>query len=251
MTADFEAVGAPAANPWFSRALVIFPVGLVVFSIIALGMYLNHQAQVRTRTIRYAAGLRQPLTAERLARHEQILRDAATQPAGAVVASSYVASTLGPENMGYDVRALRPEGQDSPETPTSAFEAELTGETKPRDVVLWMTDYPTSLPTAAVLSIAHDLSGKATTRTLRFCLLRDATALELYYERCVHVSDRISHIVLTGALAGQTDAEVLKLFHLDARSTEILRPELSASYQTPLQGVTALRDKLVELADRF
>jgi hypothetical protein len=238
------------ASPWFKIALIGFPTGLILFSIIALLIYLNFQEQSKNRSIKYAAGLRQELTAERLQRHTDILTQATTDPQKALLtAGSYVSSTLGAENMGYQTRVLRE--HESPEVPIAAIDAELTGQQRARDVVLVLGDYADPPSVSIMLGIAHEITGEAPLRTLRLALLRDATVLKLYYEKCLHGSERVSHLILLGSMAKQPDAQLRQTFHLPEAAARIDRPDLDNTVSTPMQKAQVLKQDWLTLAQRL
>jgi hypothetical protein len=228
----------------------MFPTGLVVFSIIALFIYLNHQEEKQIRSIKYAAGLRQELSAERLDRHRDIIRQALLDPVkGELVVSSYLNSTLGAENMGYQTRVLK--DFNSAEQPIAAIDLELTGKQRPRDIVLVLGDYVDADSTSLLLGIAHDITGEAPARTLRMALLRDPKLLKLYYEQCLHATERVSHVILLGGMADEPDTQLREILHLPAGAAILLRPDLRNRVSTSLQQATVLKQEWLSLAQRL
>jgi hypothetical protein len=230
--------------------LIAFPTGLVVTSIIAVFLYFQFQEQAQTRSIRYAAGLRVELSAQSLAKHQQVLQRTQADAATALLAaSSYAGSTLGAENMGYQTRLLR--ADTSPTTPLAALDVELTGQQRARDVVLVLCDYSHAEAMSLLLGIAHDITGEAPRRTLRLAFLRDAAALQPYYKDCVSPHERISHVLLLGHMAQVQDAELRSTMHLPEAATVIQRPALDDAVRPALQKATELKQHLMELAERL
>jgi hypothetical protein len=229
--------------------LVGFPTGLILFSIIAVFIYFQLEEKKTARSIKYAAGLRMELTEATLMRHLGVLETAqADALKGKLTASSYVGSTLGPENMGYQTRILR--DSEDPGVPINSIDVELTGNKRPRDVVLVLSDYTDPVAVSHLLAIAHDITGEAPHRTLRIALVKDASALADYYDKCVAVDERITQVLLLGALAQQKDADLQQTFHL-MTGVPVLRPELGLAMRTPLQSAKELRQQLLDHAQRL
>jgi hypothetical protein len=247
MSAETEAV---SSSRWIRVALILFPAGLILFSIIALFIYLNYQEEKQARSIKYAAGLRQELNAERLTRYHEIMREAWKDPLkGELVVSSYLNSTLGAENMGYQTRVLRE--KDSPELPLEMIDLELTGKQRPKDIVLVLGEYADAYSTSLLLGIAHDITGEARARTLRMALLRDAERLKLYYELYLGATERVSHVILLGDMANEEDGRLREILHLPEAAAQLLRPQLQSGVRTPLQEAQALKEEWLNLAERL
>jgi hypothetical protein len=240
----------PTKPPRLMRAMLVgFPAGLILFSILAVMIYFRLEEQKTARSIRYAAGLREEMTAERLGRHQAVLAESkADLTRAALVAGSYVSSTLGPENMGYQTRILRESME--PDVPIQSIDVELTGQKRPRDVVLVLCDYQDPVAVSTLLGIAHDVTGEAPLRTLRIGLVKGAAELPVYYDKCLGANERVSQLLLCGSMAAQQDADLQRIFHL-VTGTNILRPILGDAVRSPLQAAQALKAELLSLADRL
>ncbi len=209
-------------------ALIVLPFGTIVLGALSFVIYFKKEEKKVARSARYAMALRHELDLAGLQKHEQILRGAAAQNLRNV--SAYVESTLGPENMGYNLRIV----QDKVTNETLAIEAELTGTQKPNDVVLVLAAFapaasvtedllmPSSL--SVMLGVAHANTGQSRQRTVRFVAVRDAAALDAWYAQAVSLNDRVTHVILLGALRSMTDASVIEAVHMRDRGTLVLRP---------------------------
>jgi hypothetical protein len=233
--------------------------GTIILGALSFVIYFGKEKEKTSRTLKYAATLRQPIAAEGLTKHQVVIESLLLKPAPARATelSSYLASTMGPENMGYALRELT-----SPETKSRiAFDAELTGTQRPRDIVMVlaglnvdpainvaMAGGDVSRPLAAVLAIAHSQTAQARLRTIRFTVLNDMSALEPYYKEAVDGRERITHLLLLGGATTLSDAEALKSLHTAERGTQVLRPTLNV----PLPAsAKALEQQLIDLAERL
>jgi len=232
-------------------ALIILPFGTIVLGALSFVFYFNKQDKVMQRSIKYAAGLRKDLNDTDLKRYEQNVTDTLAQPTSerAKTLATYIESTLGPENMGYEVRAIRDTA--APQEAPLALDVEITGSKRANDVVLVLADYlgsQNSRAVAAMLGAAHSMTGTPRLRTVRFVALQNLGALKAYQQQAVSQYDRITHILLLGDFAAAPDAEVSTPLYLQGRGTVILRPDLKGNVlpvaQSVLKQVTDLADRL-------
>ena len=242
-------------------ALIIFPFGLILLGAGSFIFYFNHKEQTTQRAIKYAAGLRKDLNEADLTRYEQIFDDALAKPAPERLRtlSSFLESTLGPENMGYTIRVAM--DKLNHEAIPLAYDVEVTGASKPRDLVLVLTGYlpeTTTLdnhalarPNAVFLSIAHSLSSQAKTRSIRFIASQNMAAVKAYYDQLITNQERISHIVLLGAMAEATDAVLTESMHLQGRGVVFLRPQIAAGSGSLLPSAQALLKQVTDLAEKL
>ena len=240
-------------------ALIIFPFGLVLLGAGSFVFYFNHKEQSEQRAIKYAAGLRKDLNEADIARYTQVFDEALgkPEPERSKTVTSFVESTLGPENMGYTVRAVR--DRNDPVAVPLAFEVEATGARKPRDLVVVVTELLPDLAVldnasisrsaAVFLNVAHSLAGQSRARSIRFVSVTKVAALRAYYEQAIGNEDRISHVLLLGRLSGIPDETVNDALHLRGRGTVLLRPTVDAA--NVMDSATKLLKQITDLADRL
>ncbi len=243
-------------------ALTIFPLGLVLLGAGSFVFYFNHKEKTEQRAIKYAAGLRKDLNEADLKRYEQVFNDALNGPVAErkKTLTSFLESTMGPENMGYGVRLLQDKSDRNADP--LALDVEVTGSRKPRDLVVVVLGFLPSLttmdnskvsrPSAAFLNIAHSLAGQAKARSIRFVALQNMSALKPYYEEDISAQERISHVLLLGAAAEADDATITAAMHLEGRGVVILRPSVaSGDTQSLLGSASAILKQVTELAERL
>ena len=240
-------------------ALIILPFGTVLLGIMSFVLFFDKKEQTVQRSIKYAAGLRKDLNEADLKHYEQVVSDALAKPPAerTRTLATFLDSTLGPENMGYQVRSFM--DRTDPKAPPLALDVELTGSKRPRDLVVVLGSYlPADVVTgldldtprglAAFLGVAHASTGLAKVRSLRFAAIQNVAALKNYYEEGIQVGERITHVLLLGEIANAPDAEVTSRLHLEGRGVVLLRPNLKGEVlpaaQTLLKTVTELADRL-------
>ncbi len=152
--------------------LMALPIGLAFMVPLSLLIYYQKKHQPPPATSEYAAMLRKDVDVQDFARYVRILsRDigerSLANPENLDAASSFIESTIGYENMGYAVerQVLEAEGK-----PAVNLIAELTGKTKPNEVVLVVASYDEAdaLGISALMCVAHALAGTDHGRTVRF-----------------------------------------------------------------------------------
>lgn len=173
MTPDTSAAKPVKWVPW---ALVGLPVGLMIGLVIALWIYFEKKEREAVRTHSHARALqREPNTAD-LDRHLSILReaDSAAPDARLETLRSYLESTLGPSNMGYQVTEDRHTAGGGER---ANLTTELPGTKAPREIVLVLAEYgaPPSAAgleqIAAFLALAQAVTGSPRIKTIRFLAL--------------------------------------------------------------------------------
>lgn len=241
-------------------ALVLFPLGLILLGAGSFIFYFNKREQTTQRAIKYAAGLRKELNAADLKHYEEVFTGALAGPANerSRTLATYLESTLGPENMGYTVRTVL--DKNNREAPALAMDVEVTGSSKPRDLVMVLLSFLPELttadntqvarPAAVFLNLAHSLTGLAKVRSIRFVAVQNVAAVRPYYEQGVDAQERISHVILLGPAATAGDAEVTAALHLEGRGVVLLRPAMGKGEELLLQA-TKLQKEVVELAGRL
>ncbi len=240
-------------------ALIILPFGTIVLGALSFVFYFNKKEQAVQRSIRYAAGLRKDLNETDLHRYEQIVNEALAKPMPerAKTMAAFFESTLGPENMGYQVRTLA--DRADPQGPAIALDAEVSGNQRPRDLVLVLGGYlpvenavaRDASPARAMsvfLGLAHAATGQPKVRSLRFAAVQNLSAAKAYYEEGIQVGERITHVVLLGSLAAQPDDAIVFALHLEGRGVVILRPEVQGDL---LSAAKSVQKQVNDLAERL
>jgi hypothetical protein len=244
-----------SADPgrWIRFALVMLPVGTIFLGIASFGIWQWNKDQAADRSFKYAMALRRPITLEGIQRHAGIVREALSKPDWHLSIPGYLESTMGAENMGYTVRRTRFGNEQS------NIDAELTGKSRPREIVMVMAIYDgdptrlirTSQAIAESLGIAHELTGESVVRSLRFAMVPSgAEALTQIREQLRRDDERLMHLFVLGS-PSDTELKVINdTFETSARGTRlVVRPATSAAEQT-LTSAQELKMLLLQAADK-
>ncbi|MFZ4766935.1 MAG: hypothetical protein ACOYMN_18435 [Roseimicrobium sp.] len=167
----------------FVRAfIIVLPLGLALMVPVSLWIYYKRKYQPEPAASQYSAMLRRELNAEDFARYAQILavdigERSVAKPDALEAASAFVESTLGYDNMGY---AIQKQGFEVAGKPLVNLIAELPGHTKPQEQVLVIAAYDEADASgiAALMSLAHALTGTEHARTIRFAAVVHAETPE-------------------------------------------------------------------------
>jgi len=244
-------------------ALIIFPLGLVLLGAGSFVFYFNHKEEASQRAIKYAAGLRRDLNEADLKHYQQVFAETLQKPAAERLKTltTFLDSTLGPENMGYTVREVH--DKMDRESAALAFDVEVTGARKPRDLVVVLTSFIPDLttmdnqalarPAAVFLNVAHSLAGQAKVRSIRFVAVQSIEALKAYYEQAIGAQERISHVVILGPMAMAQDADLTEALHLQGRGVVFVRPTIAPGNDSAalLKSAQAVLQQVTDLADRL
>lgn len=213
---------ASASQGRFIRAaLVIFPAGTIVLGIMSFGIWWWKRERVEERGYKYAMALRRDLSEEGLRRHAQVLDAALSRPdmERFQAVAAYMESSMGPENMGYNVRRdrVRAAGAEF-----SNVEVELTGKPRPREIVLLLAPYgdsaravEESCALAMLMSLAHAMTGETRARTLRLAAVpahADSGALQRLALACEERRERVIEVFVAGGAGDETRARVEQAF---------------------------------------
>lgn len=246
-------MSAPSATPGrvIRAALIILPFGTIVLGALSFVFYFNKQEKTLQRSIKYAAGLQKDLNAADLQRSMTIVAEALAKPEAerAKTLASFIESSLGPENMGYEVRTIVDRKQ--PDAPALAMDVELTGTKRAYDVVLVLTNYLSAdegKSVAAMLATAHSMTGLPKLRTIRFAAIQNVAVLKSYQSDAVSAQDRITHVLLLGDAAKVPDSDITGPLHLERSGAVLLRPDLQGD---PLTAAQSLMKQVSDLADRL
>lgn len=195
---------------WLRFALVGFPVGLVLLGAASFLIYFDNKEKKVKHTYRHALALRHDLNTSDISRYLGIFRDAAKLSADErrQTIASFVESTLGSENMGYDLKKdVAPDrGVDR-----ISFHADLDGSRRSSDIVLVLAGYGNTQAAddsalAALFSIARALTGTPQIKTVRFAVLDASTGtMQPAFDRFDYdlrkSGDRIVHLIALGESA--------------------------------------------------
>lgn len=201
---------AGSQGKWLRFALVAFPVGLALLGAGSFWFYFDNKAKKEKHTYRHALALRRDVNTADLSRYLGIFGDAARLSADErhQTIASFVQSTLGSENMGYD---LKKDVAMDRGVERVSFQASLDGARRPSDVVLMFAGYgsPQAADDSALsvlFSIAQAMTGTPRVKTIRFAVL-DASSgsIQTAFERMNHEmrkdGDRVVHLVALGQSA--------------------------------------------------
>lgn len=205
-------VPTPSSNQgkWLRFALVAFPVGLVLLGAASFWFYFDKKEKKEKHTYRHALALRHDVNAADIARYLEILGDAGKLSADErrQTVASFVESTLGSENMGYDLKKAVELDRGIERL---SFHASLEGTRRPADVVLVLAGYGNAQATddsalAVLFSLAQSMTGTPRVKTVRFAVL-DASvgtmqpALDRLEYDMRKSGDRIVHLIALGQSA--------------------------------------------------
>ncbi len=248
---------SPAQGRFIRAALVIFPVGTVVFGILSFGIWWWKRERVEERGYKYALALRRDLSEAGLRRHADILAEALgrTDAARFQAVAAYLESSMGAENMGYQVRRDR---SRVGETEVANIDVELTGKPRPREVVLLLVPYgeagqaeAESRSLAMLMSLAHALTGETRSLTLRFAAVplgADPQALARLAEVAESRRERIMQVFVLGG--GEAAVAAVKTALQTERSGALVKPLTPPeTLETALTAAGALRTALLEAAE--
>lgn len=164
---------APAVNPLVRWFIVGLPLGLLIMGALSFILYFQKKNEVdHPASSRYAEMLRKDLNMEDFQRYLNIFTQTigprtTDKPGNIEAAESFIKSTLGYDNMGYQVqrREFEMDGKTY-----AHFVVELTGKKSPNHVVLVTARYDgeKSEDIAALLMLAHAFTGTAHRNTIRF-----------------------------------------------------------------------------------
>lgn len=179
-----DTASAPMKPGGIVRAfLIVLPLGLAFMVPLSLWIYYQKKHQPEPAASQYAAMLRRELNADDFARYVRILTQdigerTLAKPDNLDAAASFIESTMGYDNMGYAVQRQAFEAHGKP---VVNLLAELTGKSKPDEVVLVLADYDAADATgiAAMMCVAHALTGSGHARTIRFAAVVNARDLDV------------------------------------------------------------------------
>lgn len=195
---------------WLRFALVGLPVGLVLLGAASFWIYFEKKEREEKRTYRHALALRRDVNTADMTRYLGIIGDTTRLSADErrQTVASFVESTLGSENMGYD---LKKDVQIDHGVSRVSCRISLNGTRRQSDVVLVVAGYGDVNPSddsalAVLFSIAHAMTGTPRIKTVQFAVL-DAFggSAKPAFDRLEYDTrksgDRIVHVIALGASA--------------------------------------------------
>ena len=167
----------PAIKPNFLVRLFVMglPLGILIMAALSFAVYFNKRnAALEPKASKYADLMRRDINAEDLQRYAKILSKdigerSAAQKENLETAASFVESTMGFDNMGYQVQ--RHEFEEDGHAVTD-LTVDLVGKSDPSSIVLVIASYAgdkddTGAAAAALMNLAHSFTGTSHNRTLR------------------------------------------------------------------------------------
>ena len=192
--------------------LMALPVGTVLLGIASFGIWWMKKEHVENRAYAYASALRREMTREGVERFALVAKEVLAMPATEAIPSmaAFLTSSMGAENMGYDVRR-----NDFCREPVEAsvVDVELTGKLRPREVAMAVVFYGGGLEKAeaesralaTLMAMAHSVTGENRMRTVRFAAVplvgrspRGNDAMEVLAGDCRGRDERLTHVWVLG-----------------------------------------------------
>lgn len=244
-----------SADPgrWIRFALVMLPLGTILLGIASFGIWQWQKDQAADRSFKYAQALRRPISLDGIERHAGIVREALSNTDRYLSIPGYLESTMGAENMGYTVRRVRFDDEKS------NIDAELTGKQRPREIVMALVLYSdeatrfgrTAQAIAELLGIAHEITGEAVVRGLRFAVIPDtAEALQHLQDDMRHDGERLMHLFVLGAPDLNTMAQVNRVLETATQGTKLVTRPATVTSQETLPSAHELKTLLLHAAER-
>lgn len=156
-------------NPWVRWFVVGLPFGLLIMGALSFVFYFHKRNAAREiQPSRFSVAMRKAVNLEEYRRYVKVLDQdigprTQDQPGNLEAAQSFIQSTLGYDNMGYDLER-RERGKDV------AFEAALPAAKSPRELMLVCARYDGvhAEALATLFCLAHALTGSSQRNAVRF-----------------------------------------------------------------------------------
>lgn len=218
---------------FLSFILVGLPVGLAVSIGIALYLYyhpLDFPGSKRGAGGSFASAQRKSPTEKDLREYRRILGSdlaerSGANPAARLAAANWIASTLGPTNLGLSTHIL--ESASGPEVARTVW-AEIEGSRHKNDAIIIGTGYDTSTPgldsgasTALVMTLANAFAGTPQRKTLVFAFTGEETGRE-------GMEPPLRRLVQHLRFKGRTVKGIIDVRVLDAAARDALSPSAPA-----------------------
>jgi hypothetical protein len=245
----------PNADPgrWIRFALVMLPLGTILLGIASFGIWQWKKDQAADRSFKYAMALRRTISLEGIQKHAGIVREALMKPDRHLSIPGYLESTMGAENMGYTVRRVRFGAVQS------NIDAELTGKTRPREMVMVLALYDadatrfgrTSQAIAELMSVAHELTGEPVMRSLRFAVIPDTPeAVAQLQDGLRRDDERVMHLFVLGAPDVGQLGRITRALETAAKGTRVVARAAMLTPQETLPSAQELKALVMQAAER-
>jgi hypothetical protein len=253
-----DSVSSSKQGRWIRAALVIFPAGTIVLGIASFGFWWAKKVRVEERGYKYALALRRDLNEAGLQRHIDILRDVMSQPPAQKIpaVAAYLESSMGAENMGYQVRRVRFQKGD---IELANVDVELTGKKRPREITLLLIPYgdpakieAESRAIAQLMSLAHAITGESGTSTLRLAVVPsgyDEESLARLMTATRSKEERFMQIYVGGGVSAESLATIKETFRVEETGTIITALPDTPDTQTTLATAHALKIQLLKAVE--
>lgn len=248
---------SPSTGRFIRVALVGLPVGLILTSILSFGIWWQKKQSAEERTFAYATALRRDMTLPALDRYTSILNEV-MQPQGRerlAAVSSFVESSMSPENMGYSPRRDRfyDGGLEF-----SNVDVEITGNPRAREIRLILVPFgdPTRTEAevqalAGFMALGHALAGSREENTLRLAAVplgvkdeHGNTALQRFAASCTGRQERVIQIILPGGVPEPLQAEIHAAFRTSQTGALVEVLPASKTKEETLKMMTQLLGRL-------
>jgi len=254
-------------NPFVRIFVMGLPLGILIMAALSFVLYFQKRnAALEPKSSKFADMMRRDINAEDLQRYAKILSKdigerTPAQKDNLETAASFIESTMGFDNMGYQVQ--RHEFAEQGVASTDLV-VDLVGEDKPREIVLVIASYSgdkddSASSMAALMSLAHHFTGTKHSRTLRFVAQGKPVAPQPRFPNFISINtqnvkeNEAAHhgVILLNGPQGQQEAssfgpamarESLKLtlWNVDV----VANPEKSVSYLREIAAkITTLLDQ--------
>lgn len=239
-------------------ALIIFPVGTVILGIASFGIWWYKREKVEERTYKYAMALRRDLSEAGLQRHYDILLEVMAQPQAQKIpaVAAYLESSMGPENMGYQVRRVRFENDG---LELANVDVELTGKKRMQEVVLLLVPYGDAGRTEAearslamLMGLAHAVTGEYGTQTLRLAVVpmhASPEALERFFAAAQERRERFMQVMVAGGPTPSDLEKISQAFRVKENGSILIPLEDSQDIPGTLSAAQAIKARLLKAVE--
>lgn len=236
-------------------ALVIFPVGTVILGIASFGIWWFKKERAEERNFKYSMALRRELSEAGIKRYEDVLKDVMSQPDAQKIpaVAAYLESSMGGENMGYQVR--RDRFQLEP-FELANVDVELSTKKRFRDVVLLLVPYgdatrgeAESRAISMLMCIAHAVTGESGTSTLRLAVVPaglDKKALVRFVDTARAKDERFMQVLVAGGVPDAMLNDIKTVFRVQVTGTVVTSLPDTGDTANTFLSAQALKTRLLK-----
>jgi len=253
-----DTTSSSSQGRFIRAALIIFPAGTIILGIASFGIWWTKKVKVEERGYKYALALRRDLSEAGLQHHIDILRDVIRQPDSQKIpaVAAYLESSMGAENMGYDVRR---DVFQKGDIELANVDVELTGKTRFREVILLLVPYgdparpEAELHSIAMLmSLAHAITGEAGSQTLRLAVVPaafDASSMDRFVSTALGKDERFMQVLVAGGPTEDMLTTLKTAFRTEKTGTRITALPETTDTPSTLAAAQALKAKLLKTVE--